>query len=155
MHVDAYVQALQEDLARVAALGDDSTARAAELLAVALESALGRRLQDALAEAALELSTQLEHGRVEVRVAGGDPELVYVDDETPTPAPALTEAADQAFSARISLRLPESLKARLEATAAAGGVSVNTWLVQALTRLVEPRPSFTGGRRRLTGYGRS
>ena len=44
MQIDSYVQALREDLARVAALGDESTARAAELLAVALESALGRRL---------------------------------------------------------------------------------------------------------------
>ena len=44
MQIDGYVQALREDLARVAAVGDESTARAAELLAVALESALGRRL---------------------------------------------------------------------------------------------------------------
>src|SRR5438132_1646622 len=42
MQIDGYVQALREDLARVAAVGDESTARAAELLAVALESALGR-----------------------------------------------------------------------------------------------------------------
>ena len=48
MQIDGYVQALREDLARVAAVGDESTARAAELLAVALESALGRRLLEAL-----------------------------------------------------------------------------------------------------------
>jgi len=151
MQVDAYVQALREDLARVAAVGDESTARAAEPLALALESSLARRLQEALAEAALELSTQLEQGRVEVRVAGGDSELVYVKDE----APAQHEAADEAFGARITLRLPESLKSRLEATAATSGVSVNTWLVQALNRLLEPRPAAGGSRRRLTGYGRS
>jgi hypothetical protein len=150
MHVDAYVQALREDLASVAAIGDESTARAAELLAVALESSFGRRLQEALAEAALELSAQLEQGRVEVRVAGGDPELVYVNDD----APMTAESADEAFSARITLRLPENLKSRLEAAAAAGGVSVNTWLVQALNRLLEPRRS-PGARRRLTGYGRN
>ena len=150
MRTDAYVQSLQEDLARVAAIGDESTARAAELLAVALESSLGRRLQEAMAEAALELSSQLDHGRVEVRVAGGDPELVYVSDERPAPP----EAADEAFSARITLRLPESLKTRLEAAAATGGVSLNTWLVQALGRAVEPRPARSAGRNRLTGYGR-
>jgi hypothetical protein len=154
MRVDAYVEALREDLARVAAVGDESTARAAELLAAALESSLGRRLQEALAEAALELSPQLDHGHVEVRVAGGDPELVYVGDETPDPQPAAAEAADEAFSARITLRLPESLKSRLEAAAAVGGVSVNTWLVQALGRAVEPRPARGAGRNRLTGYGR-
>jgi hypothetical protein len=153
MQIDGYVQALREDLARIAAVGDESTARAAELLAGALESALGRRLLEALGEAALELSGQLDEGRVEVRFAGGDPELVLVRDEA---APAI-EAADEAYTARISLRLPESLKVRLEAAAAREGVSVNTWLVQALVRLsqAEPRPSSGGSRRRLTGYGRS
>ena len=151
MQIDGYVQALGEDLARVAAVGDESTARAAELLAVALESALGRRLLEALGEAALELSSQLDDGRVEVRFAGGDPELVLVRDEEATAA----EPADEAFTARISLRLPESLKARLETAAARDGVSVNTWLVQVLARVAEPRPSSGGSRRRLTGYGRS
>jgi hypothetical protein len=150
MQVDSYVHAISEDLARVAAVGDESTARVAELLAVALESSLGRRLQEALAEAALELSAQLEQGSVEVRVAGGDLELVHVNDADPAPA----EAADEVFSARITLRLPESLKGRLEDAAAANGVSVNTWLVQALNRVLEPRSS-TGGSRRLTGYGRT
>jgi hypothetical protein len=151
MQIEAYVQALREDLARVAAIGDESSARAAELLAVALEASLGRRLQEALAEAALELSAQLPQGHVEVRVAGLDPELVYVDDE----APASSEVADEALSARITLRLPGSLKSRLEAAAAASGVSVNTWLVQALTRLLEPRPFSGGSRHRLSGFGRA
>jgi hypothetical protein len=151
MQIEGYVQALREDLARIAAVGDESTARAAELLAGALESSLGRRLQEALGEAALELSGQLESGRVEVRVAGGDPELVLVHD-----AEAPAEPADEAFTARITLRLPESLKTRLEAAAAREGVSVNTWLVQALARVAEPRtPGGGGSRRRLTGYGRS
>ena len=151
MQIEGYVQALRDDLARVAAVGDESTARAAELLAVALESALGRRLQEALGEAALELSSQLESGRIEVRIAGGDPELVLVhDEETAQP-----EAAEEAFTARITLRLPESLKARLETAAGRHGVSVNTLLVQALQRHLEPRSPSGGSRRRLTGYGRS
>jgi len=151
MQLDGYVQALREDLARVAAVGDEHTARAAELLAVALESSLGRRLQEALAEAALELSTQLERGRVEVRIIGREPELVYVSDADP----AGLDGAEEALSARITLRLPESLKSRLEEAAATRGVSVNTWLLQALTRVLEPRPTAGSGRHRLTGYGRS
>jgi HicB family len=151
MQLDGYVQALREDLARVAAVGDESTARAAELLAIALESSFGRRLQEALGEAALELSAQLEEGSVEVRVAGGDPELVYINQTVPVAA----EATDEASTARITLRLPESLKSRLEAAAAASGQSVNTWLVQALSRAVEPRSTKGGYGRRLTGYGRS
>jgi hypothetical protein len=152
MQIEGYVQALRDDLARVAALGDESTARAAELLSVALESSLGRRLQEALGEAALELSSQLDSGRVEVRIAGGDPELVLVRDEDGSSA---AEPADEAFTARITLRLPESLKARLEAAANREGVSVNTWLVHMLHHAAEPRGHSGGSRRRLTGYGRS
>jgi HicB family len=150
MQIDGYVQALREDLARVAAVGDESTARAADLLAVALESSLGRRLQEALAEAALELTAQLDNGRVEVRVAGGDPELVLVREEE-----TALEPADEASTARITLRLPESLKVRIEAAANREGVSVNTWLVQALQRSAEPRSPAGGSRHRLTGYGRN
>jgi hypothetical protein len=153
MQIDGYVQGVSEDLARVASVGDESTARAAELLTIALESSLVRRIQEALTEAALELSGQLEHGRVEVRVAGSDPELVYVKDDEPA---AVAEPADQAsYTARITLRLPEGLKVRLDGAAAAGGVSVNTWLVQTLSRTLEPRPNTGGKRHRLTGYGRS
>ena len=150
MQIDGYVQAVREDLARVAALGDETTARAAELLAVALESSLGRRLQEALGEAALELSGQLDSGRVEVRIAGGDPELVLVREEE---AEAPAEVGDDARLARITLRLPEPLKVRIEEAASRDGVSVNTWIVQALVR--HAHTARRSGGKRLTGYGRS
>jgi len=153
MQLNGYVQAIGEDLARIAAVGDESTERAAELLAVALESSLGRRLQEALAEAALELSAQLERGHVEVRVAGGDPELVYV--ENAAAAPASVETADEAFSARITLRLPETLKSRLEEAAAARSVSVNTLIVGTLSRALDRFPSGGSGRHQLRGFGRA
>ena len=151
MQIDGIIQALREDLVRVAALGDENTSRAAELLSVALESSLGRRIQDALAEAALELNEQLESSHVELRVAGHDLQLVLVREDGSVP-----EQADEAYSARITLRLPESLKQKVESAAARDGASVNTWLVQALQRAVEPRrTSSHGSRNRLTGYGRS
>jgi predicted DNA binding CopG/RHH family protein len=151
MQIDGLIQALREDLLKVAALGDENTSRAAELLSVAIESSLGRRIQDALAEAALELNEQLDSSRVELRVAGHDLQLVLVREDGTLPEPA-----DEAFSARITLRLPESLKQRVESAAAREGASVNTWLVQALQRAVESRrPSSSGSRNRLTGYGRN
>ena len=151
MQIDGIIQALREDLVRISVLGDESTSRAAELLSVAIESSLGRRLQDALAEAALELNDQLDSSHVELRVAGHDLQLVLVREDGTVP-----EQADEAFSARITLRLPESLKQRVESAAAREGASVNTWLVQALQRAVEPRrPSSSGSRNRLTGYGRN
>lgn len=151
MQLENHVEAVREDLARVAAVGGESTAQAAELLATALESSLGRRLQEALAEAALELSPQLPDGRAEVRMAGSDPELVYVGDEPVAPV----EASDESHGARITLRLPESLKSRIESAAAANGVSVNSWLVRALRQALETRTATTRGRHRLTGYGQS
>jgi hypothetical protein len=151
MQIDGYIQALREDLVRVAAVGDDATARAADLLSVAIEASMGRRIQDVLAEAALELNAQLDGSHVEVRIAGRDPELVLVREDGSVP-----DAVDEAFSARITLRLPDSLKQRVESAAAREGASVNTWLVQALQRAVESRHrSTSGSRNRLTGYGRS
>jgi predicted HicB family RNase H-like nuclease len=151
MQIDGLIQALREDLVRVAALGDENTSRAAELLSVAIEASLGKRIQDALAEAALELNDQLESSHVELRIAGHDLQLVLVREDGTAP-----EQADEAFSARITLRLPESLKQRVESAAAREGASVNTWLVQALQRAVESRRSSSSGtRNRLTGYGRN
>jgi HicB family len=150
MQIDGLIQALREDLVRVAALGDENTSRAADLLSVAIEASLGRRMQDALAEAALELNDQLESAHVELRVAGRDLQLVLVREDGTAP-----EQADEAFSARITLRLPESLKQRVESAAAREGASVNTWLVQALQRAVESRRPSSSSRNRLSGYGRN
>jgi hypothetical protein len=151
MQIEGHIQALREDLVRVAALGDEATSRAADLLSVAIEASLGRQIQDVLAEAALELNAQLDAAHVEVRIAGRDPELVLVREDGTTP-----ERVDEAFSARITLRLPESLKQRVESAASRESSSVNTWLVQALQRSLEsPNRSMSGSRNRLTGYGRS
>jgi hypothetical protein len=151
MQMAPHIEALQSDLAEIAALGDEATAQAAQRLSLALRSSVGLRMLDALTEAALELSAQIPSGHVEVRLAGQDPTLVFVGEQQ-AEAPAVAED-DQ--SARITLRLPESLKARLDAAAAREGVSVNTWLVRALSRAVSsPRPSVRVGNR-LTGFGRS
>jgi hypothetical protein len=150
MQIDGYTESLREDLARLAALGDESVARAAELMSVALEPALRQRLQEALAEAAVELSAHLDAGSVEVRLSGGDTELVFV----PNPARD-AEPVEDPSTARITLRLPEALKAQVEAAAARAGVSVNTWVIQSLNQATTSRRQEIPGRNRLTGYGRS
>ena len=152
MQIDGYIQALREDLGRIAAVGDESTARAAGLLAVALDAAVRQRLIEALGEAALELSAQLDDGRVEVRYAGADPELVFVREEAAEPQPQAS--TDTELTARITLRLPEPLKQRIEDAASRDLVSVNTWIVQALVRNASA-PARRSSGRRLTGYGRS
>jgi hypothetical protein len=149
-----FVEGLQADLEGIAAVGDDAVAEAARRLTSAVGASAGLRLLDALTEAALEVSEQLPSGHVEIRLSGQDPSFVYVEEEAEEAPPAA--AGDVELVARISLRLPEALKAAVEAAAAREGVSVNTWLVRSLTRLVS---SGGGGRRgpgnRLTGFGRS
>src|SRR5437763_14388480 len=101
MNVAAYVEALQQDLANVAGVGDEAVAEAARRIAAALESSLRLRLMDALGEAATELTNQLPDGHVELRVAAWEPELVYVPDPGP-PAPTSLEG----LSARLTQPLP-------------------------------------------------
>ena len=153
MQLDHHVQALQQDLAAVGQLGDEATAEAARRITITLEAALRVRLLDALAEAAGELTTQLGSGRVELRLAGRDPQLVLIDDAAPTAEPA--PPGDDALTARLTLRLPEGLKAGIEAAATREGLSVNGWLVRTIARALEPTPSRTVSGRRMTGFARS
>jgi HicB-like protein involved in pilus formation len=150
METARFINALERDLAAVAAVGDEETAAAAERLIQALRGSAGMRLLETLGEAAMEISAQLPEGHVEVRLAGQDPQLVYIGSE-PAATPAVS--ADDELSARITLRLPEGLKRELEAVASREGVSLNTWLVRALARSTAPPARRTGNR--LTGYGRN
>jgi hypothetical protein len=149
METAKFVEKLERDLASVAALGGDAVADAAERLIQALRGSAGLRLMEALGEAALEISAQLPDGHVEVRLVGPDPQLVYVPAE---PAEAPTVTPDDGLTARITLRLPESLKRDLEVAAGQVGVSLNAWLVRALSSSTAPPPRRTSNR--LTGYAR-
>src|SRR5213075_2422468 len=124
MQLQRFVDSLKADLTAVAELGDDATAEAASRLVVSLQASFGLRLLDALSEAALELNEKLPRGHVEVRLTGQDPEFVYVGEETDSAAPVA--GTEEGFTARISLRLPDSLKTAIEAAAAGEGVSANT-----------------------------
>ena len=150
METTPFLDAIEADLEAVTA-GDDAAATAAARLAGALRTALQLRLFDAMGEAALELSDQLGSGHVEVRLAGRDVELVYVADEPVAPAHAAEP--DDTGTARLTLRMPESLKTRVEDAAAREGRSTNAWLVAAVKRALEHRARRVGSR--LTGYARS
>ena len=154
MQMAHHIHAIQEDLAAAASLADDeATVEAGRRLTQALGSSLHLRLLDVDSEAALALSDSVP-GRIEVRLAGRDPELVYVEEEEEEPEP--TQAgADDSFSARITLRLPEGLKAQIEVAANIEGASVNTWIVRALQRGLEPRTRSVRTGRRLSGYADS
>jgi HicB family len=142
METTRFVDAVRADLESAAAVGGDTLVEAAGRLSTALDASMRLALLDALSEAAMELSSQLATGRIEVRLAGREVELTYVAD---APAPP---AAEEDSSARITLRLPERLKADAESAAARDGVSMNAWLVRAVTAAVGQRRVGN----RLRGY---
>jgi hypothetical protein len=149
MNLTIVIDSLKDELTAVADIGDERASAVGRRLAETLGANLRLRLLDVLSQAALELSSNLPAGHVEVRLAGQEPELVYVESERET------AGAAEDLSARITLRLPDSLKGAVETAAAREGVSVNTWLVRAIARSVESRPRQTGAGRRLSGWAQS
>ncbi|MET8911852.1 toxin-antitoxin system HicB family antitoxin [Micromonospora sp. NPDC004551] len=177
MELRAYVDAIRHQLAVAAAAGGDDAREVAERLTAPLESAIRLALLDALSEAATEITRDLAPGSVDLRLRDREPSFVvtpppteqWADEAPPAPPPAPlpqppADGEDEA-TVRISLRLPEHLKARVEHAAARAGVSINTWLIRAAAAAVDadgqhprtdtPRRSgpATGGQR-FTGWAR-
>lgn len=135
MELSQYVESVQEQLARTAALADDRAQEVAQQLGSSLDSALRLALIQALSDAAAEISNQTGD-RIEVRMSGQGPEFVISAGE---PTESDVEAGEEAYDpeepqARISLRLPQPLKNRIDELAATEGVSVNTWLTRNAMR---------------------
>ena len=151
MHVGPHIDALRADLEALAAVGDDATRDAAARLGDALEPTVGLRFLELLTDAAREVSAQLPSGHVEVRLPVSEPSLVYVEEEPAAAAPR--SGAESDTSARITLRLSESLKVAIERAASAEALSVNAWLVRELSRAVSPASWRVG--HRLTGFAKS
>ena len=149
MKMSLVVDGLRADVEAVGELGDDAVAEAAERIAAVLARSAPARLFDLLSDVAAEVSADLPEGRVELRVAGDDVELAYVEDERP-----FGGETDGDLSARITLRLSEGLKARVEEGAAREGVSVNAFIVRTLERgAASPGGRPRHGGSRLRGYG--
>jgi hypothetical protein len=137
---------------------DEHAQEAAERLARALEPALQVRLLDALGQASLELSDQLPTGHVEVRLAGRDARMTYVGQGPSSGASEPEE--DDGTTARLTLRMPEHLKTKVERAAAAEGASVNAWLVRTIAngvdaRRIEVQIGRTKTGTRITGFAQS
>jgi HicB family len=163
MDLSGYVDALRSALTTAAAAGGEQARETARLLADTMEPAVRLAVIDALSAMAAEVTAALEGNLVDIRLRGRDPEVVVVqtaehpDVEEP-PAGDEEPDGDDGSVARISLRLPEHLKTRAEAAAAASGLSLNAWLVRAvatgLCGPAGPAPSGRGGRR-YSGFARS
>ena len=109
MQLDSHVQQIQQELAAAAARGDEQAAELARRMGEALAATLHLHLLDLLGEAALEIGGQLESGRVEVRLAGREPELVVITDEVPD---AGHVGAGEELSGRITLATPGVVEGR-------------------------------------------
>ena len=153
MDLTPYLEAVRADLEAVAG-SDEATLAVAERLARALEASLQLQMLDALGQAAQELGEQLPSGRVDVRLSGRDVHLVLAREE-PAEPPA---SEDDGGTARITLRLPEGVKTRVEQQATREGISTNSWLVRAVTRGLEQQRQRQRQRRvgnRITGIAQS
>jgi hypothetical protein len=173
MDLSPYVDQLRQELVTAAEVGGDEARVLAERLTAPLDASLRLALLSALSSAAEEITSQLAPGAVDVRLRGGDigfvvtaPPPSHVDhddrhddrhdgDPAEAPAPpteppssATGPDAEDGGTARITLRVPEQLKSRIEAAAAHEGFSVNTWLVRAVTRGLEPGEATVSADRR-------
>ncbi|WP_458315583.1 histidine kinase [Mycolicibacterium brisbanense] len=139
MDLQPYVEAVRHELAVAAAAGGADAEALAQRLTAPLDSALRLALLEALSEAAEQITRELAPGAVYVRLNGRDPEFtVEVPEPTEAAMPSVPSAADAADDDaggtwRVTLRLPESLRAGVEAAARGEGISVNAWLVRSVS----------------------
>ena len=163
MELSPYVEGLRRELGSLTRFASDDVVQVAGKLAEALESSVRLTLLEVLSAAAAEITTRLDDTVIDVRLNAGEPEFVVTavphhGAEEPAPHEAAT---DDAGTARVTLRLSEALKSRVEEQAATDGVSVNSWLAHAAIRALESSESPRGPRsrrgvgQRITGYARS
>ncbi|WP_214325057.1 toxin-antitoxin system HicB family antitoxin [Nonomuraea sediminis] len=165
MDLTPYVDSLRRELAVAAAAGGEEARALAERLVSPLESATRLALLEALSAAAEEITRELAPGSVDVRLRGRDPDFVvtpppstpsYDEAATTAPPPPPPPAdADEGGTSRITLRVPDHLKPRIEEAAAREGISVNSWLVRAVSAALEQGGgSRRAGRRESSDIGR-
>ncbi|AXE75867.1 hypothetical protein [Streptomyces atratus] len=157
MDLTPYVDTLRRELAVAAEAGGDEARELAERLTAPLESATRLTMLNVLSAAMDEITRELAPGSVDVRLRGLDPDFVVTlpptDGGTMETAAAPVEPfkaaapadGDEGGTARVNLRLPAHLKARAEEAAGREGLSVNAWLVRAVSAAVEggTRPRTT------------
>ncbi|MCX4783782.1 toxin-antitoxin system HicB family antitoxin [Streptomyces sp. NBC_01264] len=152
MDLTPYVTTLRQELAVAAEAGGDEARKLAERLTAPLESATRLTLLNVLSAAMDEITRELAPGSVDVRLRGLDPEFVVTVPAGESHAPAEPFSAapfaeplaphasaegDEGGTARVNLRLPAHLKARAEEAASREGLSVNAWLVRAVSAAVD------------------
>ncbi|MDQ3403738.1 MAG: type II toxin-antitoxin system HicB family antitoxin [Actinomycetota bacterium] len=147
MDLTPYLAQLREDLTTTASAGDENTQRAAAVLSAALEPAVRLAIMNALSDLADEVTAALPHHVVQVRLERRDVNVVVTDTsgsrtEDATPPPSGSEGGDVS---RMTLRLFEEIKARAEQAASSQGVSLNTFVQQAVQGALQGKGKNWGG----------
>ncbi|QNP64501.1 toxin-antitoxin system HicB family antitoxin [Streptomyces genisteinicus] len=150
MDLTPYVDTLRRELAVAAEAGGEEARELADRLTAPLESATRLTMLNVLSAAMDEITRELAPGSVDVRLRGLDPDFVVTPPPVEGPAapvepapaaePVRTGApadGDEGATARVNLRLPAHLKARAEEAASREGLSVNAWLVRAVSAAVD------------------
>lgn len=139
MDITPYVDSLRRDLMTAAEAGSDEVRQAAERLALALDPSARLALMEAISHAAAEITADMPSGSVDVRLNGRELDFV-VQGAAPAPPPppappappSPEELLEEGGLARVTLRIPESVKTKAEDKAAQAGQSLNTWLVNVV-----------------------
>ncbi|MEZ5094552.1 toxin-antitoxin system HicB family antitoxin [Nocardioides sp.] len=138
MDITPYVDNLRRDLVAASEAGGDDIKQAAERLAMALDPAARLALMEAVSQATAEITAEMPAGGVDVRLSGRELQFVVhaaaplPPTPPPPPPPLAPDEADEGGLSRITLRIPESVKAKAEEKASQAGQSLNTWLVSAV-----------------------
>jgi hypothetical protein len=136
MDLQPYVDAVRHEMSVAAAAAGPDAQAMADRLTAPLESAIRLALLEALSEAAEQITRELAPGSVEVRLRGRDPEFTVdsgMAEIAEAPAIAPTDLEDDGRTWRVTLRLPEQLRPRVDAASRAEALSLNAWLVRAVT----------------------
>lgn len=148
MNITPYVESVRHGVSDAAALADEPTRQVAHRLGTAIDAATRLAIIDALCDAADAISAELAPGSVVVRMAASEPQFIVSvpspateptlllptgDGETAAPDPAAEAVeVDDEPVARISLRLPASVKTRVDEMADHEQISTNAWLLRAI-----------------------
>ncbi|MEU2073168.1 hypothetical protein [Streptomyces sp. NPDC013489] len=148
MDLAPFVASLNRAVAAAGTAGGEEAEAFLDRFAVPLEAAIRLTLLEVVSAAAEEIAVDLKPGSVDVVLRGSNPGFrvtVPAEDSQPSApsapagtapaAPSGTPAGDGA-TARVTLRIPESVKLQVDEVAGLEGLSANAWLARVITAAV-------------------
>ncbi|MET9969254.1 hypothetical protein ABZZ80_25815 [Streptomyces sp. NPDC006356] len=146
MDLAPFVASLNRAVAAAGTAGGEEAEAFLERFAVPLESAIRLTLLEVVSAAAEEITSDLNPGSVAVLLRGNNPGFSVTPPAGDATSPTLTGSAPAASTpappagdgamARVTLRIPESVKLQVDEVAGLEGLSANAWLARVVTAAV-------------------